>query len=170
MQCRLTSCTPERARLLLSQNRWSLEDTVKSLPSDDATQHHVQAVSLPRTLDVEFERENNTLVFDTQTSPTTAQQVSGLGVQSTTVLDRVYDPSPIPHDQPGILANATTTTDTIPAERTLRMEDAMIDETGEPSASRRALRLHLQSSLSSVALHTSTETAHGVRRCPTGEG
>ena len=66
------------------------------------TLEHVQADSLPRTLDVEPKRKNNTLVIDTQTSPTTDQQVSGgLGAQSTTVIDRVYDPSPIPHDQPG---------------------------------------------------------------------
>ena len=42
-------------------------------------------------------------------------------------VDRVYDPIPIPHDQSGILANATTTTDTIPAERTLGMEEVMIE-------------------------------------------
>ena len=35
----------------------------------------------------------------------------------------------------------------------------MIDETGESSASRRALRLHLQSSLSTVALLSSFEAA-----------
>ena len=32
------------------------------------TLEHVQADPLPRTLDVEPERENNTLVIDTQTS------------------------------------------------------------------------------------------------------
>ena len=47
------------------------------------TLEHVQADSLPRTLDVEPERENNTLAIDTQTSsPTAAQQVSGFAVTS----------------------------------------------------------------------------------------
>ena len=72
---------------------------------------------------------------------------------------RVSDPSPIPHDQPGILANAKTTTDTIPAELTLGMEDVMTDETGESSASGRALRLLSQSSLSTVAPLSSVEAA-----------
>ena len=61
LQSRLTSCTPEQARRLLSQNRWSLEDTVKSLPSDEETQHLVQADSLSRFLDVEFEHETTLL-------------------------------------------------------------------------------------------------------------
>ena len=60
LQSRLISCTPEQARRLLLQNRWSLEDTVKSLASNEATQHLVQADSLPRTFDVECEHENNT--------------------------------------------------------------------------------------------------------------
>ena len=58
------------------------------------------------------ERATNTLQ-NNQASPTTAQQASGgLGAQGTTVLARVSDPSPIPHDQPGTLANAKITTDT----------------------------------------------------------
>ena len=81
----------------------------------------------------------------------------GLGAQGTTVPARVSDPSPIPHDQPGILANAKTTTDTIPAERTLGMEDVMTDETDESSASGCARRLLLQSSLSTVAPLSSFE-------------
>ena len=72
---------------------------------------------------------------------------------------RVSDPSPIPHDQPGILANAKITTDTIPAERTLGMEDVMTDETDESSASGCARRLLLQSSLSTVAPLSSFEAA-----------
>ena len=76
-----------------------------------------------------------------------------------TVLDRVHEPSPVPHDQPGILANATTTTDTIPGQWTRGLEDVMIDETGESSASRRALRLHLQLFLSTIALLSSFEAA-----------
>jgi len=97
-----------------------------------------------RTLDVELDRKNTTLVIDTQPSPTTDQQVSGgLGTQSTTVLARVYDPRPIPHDQLGISVNSTNTTDTIPGELTLGMADVMIDETEEPLASGRALCLPL---------------------------
>ena len=57
----------------LSQNRWSLEDTVKSLSLDEATKHHVQADYLPRTLDAELECEKTTLATDTQTSPTLAK-------------------------------------------------------------------------------------------------
>ena len=105
------------------------------------------------------ERATNTLQ-NNQASPTTAQQVSGgLGAQGTTVPARVSDPSPIPHDQPGILANAKITTDTIPAERTLGMEDVMTDETDESSASGCARRLLLQSSLSTVAPLSSFEAA-----------
>ena len=75
VQSRLTSCTPEKARLLLSQNRWNLEDTVKVLFPDETTKQHVRADSLPRILGAEFEREKTTLATDTQTSPTTDQQV-----------------------------------------------------------------------------------------------
>ena len=84
-----------------------------------------------------------------------------------TVLDMVYDPSPIPHDQPGILANATTTTDTIPAERTLGMEDVMTESKREsPQLLGALLRLQLQSSPSSVALHTSLEEATACGTVP----
>ena len=101
------------------------------------TFEHVQADPLPRTLDVEPERENNTLVIDTQTSPTSTEQVSGgLGAQGTTVLDRVYDPSPIPHDQPGKLAKETTTTDTISGQWTRGVADVRPDKTGEPLAAK----------------------------------
>ena len=60
----------------LSKDRWSLEDTVKSLPLDEATKHHVQADYLPRTLDAELECEKTTLATDTQTSPTLANQTT----------------------------------------------------------------------------------------------
>ena len=95
------------------------------------------------------ERATNTLQNNNQASPTTAQQVSGgLGAQGTTVPARVSDPSPIPNDQPGILANAKITTDTTPAERTLGMEDVMTDETGESSASGRCpIRLDVDQKL-----------------------
>ena len=84
LQSLMPLTSPEEARLHLSQNRWSLQETIRQ---------HVQADSLPRTLGAEFERAKTKLVTDTQTSPTTAQQVSGgLGAQSTKVLDRVYEP------------------------------------------------------------------------------
>ena len=89
---------------------------------------------------MEPHRENNTLVIDTQSSPTTAQVSGGLGAQSTTVLDRVCDPIPISHDQPGKLGKETTTTDTIPAQGTRGVADVRTDKTGESLASRRALR------------------------------
>ena len=187
VQSRLTSCTPEKARLLLSQHRWNLKDTVQSLFPDEATKHHVQADSLPRTLDAELECEKTTLATDTQTSPTTAQQVlTGLGAQSTTVLDRVSDPSPIPHDQPGnlakettttdtttgqwtrgvedvktspTLAKQTTTTDTTPGQWTRDVEDVKTENKGESPVSGHALRLPLQTPNSTVAPLSSNEAA-----------
>jgi hypothetical protein len=160
VQSRLPSCTPEKARLLLSQHRWNLKDTVKSLFPDEATKHHVQADSLPRTLDAECECEKPTLATDTQTSPTTAQQVlGGLGAQTTTVVDRVYDPSPIPPDQPGNLAKQTTTTDTTPGQWTRGVEVVKTEKTGEFLASGRALRLLSQTPNSTVAPLSSSEAA-----------
>ena len=55
----------------LSKDRWTSEDTVKSLPLDEATKHNVQADYLPRTLDAELECEK-----DTQTSPTLVKQTT----------------------------------------------------------------------------------------------
>ena len=160
VQSRLPSCTPEKARLILSQHRWSEKDTVKSLFPVEATKHHVQADSLPRTLDAEFECEKTTLATDTQTSPTTAQQVlAGLGAQTTKVVDRVYDPSPIPPDQPGTLARQTTTTDTTPGQWTRGVEDVKTEKTGEFLASGRALRLLSQTPNSTVAPLSSSEAA-----------
>ena len=144
----------------LSKDRWSLEDTVKSLPLDEATKHHVQADSLPRTLDAEFECEKTTLATDTQTSPTTAQKVlEGLGAQTTKVVDRVYDPSPTPPDQPVNLAKETTTTDTTPGQWTRGVEDVKTEKTGKSHASGHALRLSLQTPNSTVDLLSSSEAA-----------
>ena len=120
-------------------------------------------ISLPRTLDVESERENTTFVIDTQTSPTTAQQVlGGLGAQTTKVVDRVHDPSPTPPDQPGNLAKETTTTDTTPGQWTRGVEDVKTEKKGGSLASGHALRLPLQTpgaGNSTVALLSSTEAA-----------
>ena len=170
-----------------SNDRWNLDDTVKAPFPDEATKQHVRADSLPRILGAEFEREKTTLVTDTHTSPTTDQQVSGvLGALSTKVLDRVYDPSPIPHDQPGnlakettttdttpgqwtrgvedvktspTLAKQTTTTDTTPGQWTRGVEDVMTEQKGESPVSGHALRLPLQTPNSTVALLSSTEAA-----------
>ena len=154
LQCE--SALAEITRLQdLSKDRWTSEDTVKSLPLDEATKHHVQADYLPRTLDAEFECEKTTLATDTQTSPTTDQEVSeGIGAQSTTVLDRVSDPSPIPHDQPGNLAKETTTTDTTTGQWTRDVEDVKTEKKGESPVSGHALRLPLQTPNSTVALHS----------------
>src|SRR6056300_493890 len=83
----------------------------------------------------------------------------GIGAQSTTVLDRVSDPSPIPHDQPGNLANETTTTDTTPGQWTRGVEDVMTEKKGESPVSGHALRLPLQTPNSTVALLSSSEAA-----------
>ena len=80
-----------------------------SMSDVETIQHHVQADSLPRTLEVEFEREHNSPAFDTQKPPITAQQaLRDLGAQGTTVPVRVNDPSPISLEQPGTLANTTS--------------------------------------------------------------
>ena len=82
------------------------------------------------------------------------------------MLDRVYDPSPIPHDQPGILANTTTTTDTIPGQRTLGMEEVTIESQREsPQLQGVLLCLHLKSSVFSIALDSSLEA---VTACGAG--
>ena len=101
-----------------------------------------------------------TLAIDIQTSPTTAQQVlGGLGAQTTTVVDRVYDPSPIPPDQPGNLAKQTITTDTTPGQWTRGVEVVKTEKTGEFLASGRALRLLSQTPNSTVAPLSSSEAA-----------
>ena len=103
------------------------------------------------------ERATNTIQNNNQASPTTAQQVSGgLGAQGTTVPARVSDPSPVPHDQPGTLANAKITTDT---QGLLGREDVMTDETDESSASGCTSCLLTQSPLSTVAPLSSFEAA-----------
>ena len=101
------------------------------------------------------ERATNTLQNNNQASPTTAQQASGgLGAQGTTVPARVSDPSPIPHDQPGTLANAKITTDT---QGLLGREDVMTDETDESLASGCTSCLPSQSPFSPVAPLSSFE-------------
>ena len=80
------------------------------------------------------------------------------------MLDRVYDPSPIPPDQPGNLANETTTTDTTPGQWTRGVEDVMTEKKGESPVSGspvsgHALRLPLQTPNSTVALLSSNEAA-----------
>ena len=65
-------------------------------------------------LQVDLNSEHNTPVIDIQKPSTTAQQALGdLGAQGTTVLARVNDPSPISLEQPGTLANTTSSTDPI---------------------------------------------------------
>ena len=85
--------------------------------------------------------------------------------KKTTVLDRVCDTSPIPHDQSGTLVNATTTTDTIPGQWTRGVADVRTDEMGESLASGHAMRLPLQTPLSTVALLSSSEA---VTACGAG--
>ena len=72
------------------------------------------------------------------------------------MLDRVYDPSPIPHDQPGNLAKETTTTDTTPGQWTRGVENVMTEKKGESPVSGHALRLPLQTPNSTVALLSSS--------------
>ena len=86
-------------------------------------------------LEVDLEREHNTHAIDIQKPPTTAQPALGdLGAQSTTVLVRVNDPSPISLEQPGSSAN-TTTTETILGQWAHGVPDVMTDETGKALAS-----------------------------------
>ena len=128
----------------LQPTNWLLESQYGSPGADLASQTNSN------------ERATNTLQ-NNQASPTTAQQASGgLGAQGTTVPARVSDPSPIPHDQPGTLANAKITTDT---QGLLGREDVITDETDESSASGCAQRLQSQSPLSAVAPLSSFEAA-----------
>ena len=88
------------------------------------------------------------------------------------MLARVYDPSPIPHDQQDILANVKTTTDTIPAEQTLGFgegEDRVA--MGESSASKRATAFAFAFVPFLDSPQYLTRGGHvALRRCPTREG
>ena len=115
LQSLMPSTSPEEARLHLSQNRWSLQETIQQafnspqspVPLPTPTKLFNQAAA--GKLQVDLDSEQHTPAIDTQTSPITAQQALGdLGAQGTTVPVRVNDPSPISLEQPGTLANTTT--------------------------------------------------------------
>ena len=113
---------------------------------------------------MDLDSEQHTPAIDTQTSPITAQQALGdLGVQGTTVPVRVNDPSPISLEQPGTLANTTTSSDTILGhERSQRVADVTTEKTRELTASERVLRMPSQSlefPVASLSSPTSTEAA-----------
>ena len=120
-------------------------------------------------LEVDLEREHNTPAIDIQKPPTTAQPALGdFGAQSTTVLARVNDPSPISLEQPGSSAN-TTTTETILGQWAHGVPDVMTDETGKTLASGHALRLlSLQYPLSPVAPLSSPTSSEAATACGAG--
>ena len=187
LQSLMPSTSPEEARLHLSQNRWSLQETIQQafnspqspvpLPTPTKLFNQAAAGKLQVDLDseqhtyleVDLEHEHNTSAIDTPKPPTTAQPALGdLGAQSTTVLVRVNDPSPISLEQPGSSAN-TTTTETILGQWAHGVPDVMTDETGKTLASGHALRLlSLQYPLSPVAPLSSPTSSEAATACGAG--
>ena len=170
LQSLMPSTSPEEARLHLSQNRWSLQETIQQafnspqspVPLPTPTKLFNQAAA--GKLQVDLDSEQHTPAIDTQTSPITAQQALGdLGAQGTTVPVRVNDPSPISLEQPGTLANTTSSTDPILGQKwPQRVADVTTEKTRELTASERVLRMPSQSlefPVAPLSSPTSTEAA-----------